>query len=88
MRRMLWSAAVVAVLAIPAVAQELQPIPESNAQAQPQAQTQPVATNAAQPQQRYYYYYRQQQRPQGFWGRLMEFERRKNDALLRMVGIR
>jgi hypothetical protein len=87
---MLWSAAVVAVLAIPAVAQELQPIPETSAQAQPQAQTQPVATNAAQPQtqQRYYYYYRQQQRPQGVWGRLMEFERRKNDALLRMVGIR
>ena len=73
------------------------PQPQPDAPLPPQAETattaqpqQPVSTQQAQPQQQqqYYYYYRQpQQQRQGFFGRMIELERRKNRFLLRMIGV-
>lgn len=72
------------------------PQPQPDAPLTPQAEAgtavptqQPVSTQQTQPQQQQqYYYYRQpQQQRQGFFGRMMELERRKNRFLLRMIGV-
>jgi hypothetical protein len=73
------------------------PQPEADAPLPPQAEAgiaaptqQPVSTQQTQPQQQqqYYYYYRQpQQQRQGFFGRMMDLERRKNRFLLRIIGV-
>lgn len=96
MRRMLWSLAASAVVStVPAVAFAVepppQPVPDPTVQQQqpysPQVPTAAGYTPQAQPRQQYYYYPQQQQQ-QNLFGRMMEAERRKNNFLLRMVGIR
>lgn len=71
-----------AIGAEPAPAPAMEPVADTAAQQQVYYQ---------QPQQQQYYYnynYQQPQQQQGFWGRMMELERRKNNALLRFFGLR
>jgi hypothetical protein len=96
MKRFVIAVATLAVLLTAglAVAAEPAPAPAADAGLQPVPDQQPPQQQQvyyqSQPQQQYYYdnYSYQQPQSQGFWGRMMELERRKNNAILRFFGLR
>lgn len=87
MKRFTIAVATLAVLLTAGLAVSAEPAPAPAADVEAQPQQQVYYQN--QPQQQYYYNYNYQQPEQpGFWGRMMELERRKNNAILRFFGLR
>lgn len=78
-----------ATLIVSAIAAGAEPVPQYAPQYAPQSQVYYYQQPAAQPrpQQQYYYAQEPQQQPTMF-GRLMDLERRKNQAILRFLGLR
>lgn len=91
MKRFTIAVATLAVLLTAGLAVSAEPAqaPAADYSPQPQQQQQVYYQNQQQPQQQYYNYnYQQPQQQQGFFGRMMDLERRKNNALLRFFGLR
>jgi hypothetical protein len=72
-----------ATLIVSAMAAAAEPVPQT---AQPQSQVYNYQQPAPQPQQ--YYYSQPEPQQQTFFGRMMDLERRKNQAILRFFGLR
>lgn len=87
MKRFTIAVATLAVLLTAGVAVSAEPAPAPAADYNSQPQ-QPVYYQNQQPQQQYYNYNYQQPQQQGFFGRMMDLERRKNNAILRFFGLR
>lgn len=90
MPRLLTASLASAVLLTAAMASGAEPVPDPLPQgAQVYYHKQPAGTPQTQQTQRYYYAQPQPEpQRQGFFGRLMDLERRKNQAILRFFGFR
>ena len=85
MQRYLTATIATATLLTASLAVAQQPIADTPAQTQVYYYQQPAPATQTQP---YYYAQPQPEQRQGFFGRMMELERRKNQAILRFFGLR
>lgn len=76
-----------ATLIVSAMAAAADPIPQTQVEYHQQPQQVYYYQQPAQQQQQYYYAQPEPQR-QTFFGRMMDLERRKNQAILRFFGLR